>query len=178
LVNAIKTPINYTASNKTIKKERVSGNFAFQCDICNTTHNSQVSYDQHCNGKSHFKKVAAHDNEMESFALQCNLCNLSFNSTIAAKQHFTGKKHAMNLGESNVSSTATSTSKQIQNPTVGGSKKDSSTIKYECSICKISTTSHDQLQSHFRGVRHKLAAGTMKEIPEWWKGNNMNIALF
>lgn len=87
--------------------------------------------------------------------LQCNECKLVFNSPAQAEQHFTGKKHIAIIA-------ALKKAKPVE---VAPTPVDK---KHFCDICDIALNSDGQMLQHVKGYKHKLQAGLINEIPEWW----------
>nr|CAD7570158.1 unnamed protein product [Timema californicum] len=83
--------------------------------------------------------------------LYCEICKITLTSMIVATQHYEGRAHNIRKRELEISNTQFGKRRFQMDSTEDNSKKG----RFICEICQIVTTSQDQLENHFGGIKHK-----------------------
>jgi len=138
----------------------------FFCNICNIRLSSQVTYNDHINGKSHKKKVDCGNQTNGSFL--CQLCGITMTGQQTYDAHINGKLHAKKLAakgsqektvpdlESNLDIASQDLSKDMKAQDPDYTMNITLTPnQLHCKVCDLILNSQITYDVHISGKNHK-----------------------
>jgi len=137
----------------------------FFCNICNIRLSSQVTYNDHINGKSHKKKVNC-GNQTNGFF--CQLCGITMTGQQTYDAHISGKLHAKKLAakvsqektfpdfENNLVITSQDLSEDMKTEAPDNTMNITLTPnQLHCKVCDLILNSQITYDVHISGKNHK-----------------------